>query len=122
MSEVDSPKTKKFLATIVKSKAIDIIRKKKGVVAEEYNEAVLTETQVDILHEYIEKESHESLIKAISSLDDIYRNVFEYKYIHELSDREIADILGVTPKLVNVRIFRARKKLQQILQKKEVSM
>ena len=37
------------------------------------------------------------------------------KYLHELSDREIADLLGVTPKVVNVRIFRARKKLQNLL-------
>lgn len=45
-----------------------------------------------------------------------YRVVFEYKYLHELSDREIADLLGVTPKTVNVRIFRARKKLQSMLE------
>ena len=37
------------------------------------------------------------------------------KYLHELSDREIADLLGVTLKVVNVRIFRARKKLQNLL-------
>ena len=41
--------------------------------------------------------------------------VFEYKYLHELSDGEIADLLGITKKTVNVRIFRARKKLQAIL-------
>ena len=48
-------------------------------------------------------------------MDEIYRVVFEFKYLHELSDREIADLLGVTPKVVNVRIFRARKKLQNLL-------
>ena len=52
----------------------------------------------------------------MSRLDEIYRVVFEYKYLHELSDREIAGILGVTPKVVNVRIFRARKKLQKLLE------
>ena len=42
--------------------------------------------------------------------------VFEYKYLHELTDREIAEILKVSPKTVNVRIFRARKKLQKLLE------
>ena len=56
-----------------------------------------------------------SSCKAIEALDEIYRVVFEYKYLHELSDGEIADLLGITKKTVNVRIFRARKKLQAIL-------
>ena len=53
--------------------------------------------------------------KVFEALDEIYRVVFEYKYLHELSDGEIADLLGITKKTVNVRIFRARKKLQAIL-------
>lgn len=117
IEDVNSKKTKKFLMTITKSKAIDIIRKKKGDLFEEFDETLIQEKQEDLLHEYIEKESHESLLLSIAKLDDIYRIVFEYKYLHELSDKEIADLLGVTQKVVNVRIFRARKKLQDILAK-----
>ena len=69
----------------------------------------------DVLDQYLVKESYERILHAIQKLDEIYRVVFEYKYLHELSDREIADLLGVTPKVVNVRIFRARKKLQNLL-------
>ncbi len=64
---------------------------------------------------YLAQESYERILQAVRQLDEIYRVVFEYKYLHELSDREIADLLGVTPKVVNVRIFRARKKLQNLL-------
>lgn len=117
INDVNSSQTKKFLATIVKSKAIDIIRKKKGDLFEEYEEIDLETTKSDLLMEYIQKESHEALLSSIRQLDDNYRIVFEYKYLHELSDREIADLLGITPKNVNVRIFRARKKLQEILAK-----
>ncbi|MFA9463665.1 MAG: RNA polymerase sigma factor [Velocimicrobium sp.] len=117
---VDSPKTKKFLMTIAKSKAIDIIRKKKGDLLEDMDIASIQENNTeDLLNEYIAKESHESLLISITKLEDIYRLVFEYKYLHQLSDKEIADILGVTQKTVNVRIFRARKKLQEILAKGE---
>lgn len=117
---IDSKKTKKFLMTIVKSKAIDLIRKKKGDVVEDIKLISLKEAKgEDLLQRYIERESKEVLLSAIAKLDTIYRVVFEYKYLYEFSDSEIADLLGITKKTVNVRIFRARKKLQEILAKEE---
>ena len=55
-------------------------------------------------------------------LDDSYRVVFEYKYLYRMSDEEIADILGISAKNVNVRYFRARKKLQEMIRKEEKSI
>lgn len=118
IEESDSPKTKKFLLTIVKSKAVDILRKKRG--AEAYAEELDTElpdTSRDILDQYITKENYNHLISCVLELDEAYRVVFEYKYVHQLSDREIARLLDITPKLVNVRFYRARKKLQEMLEK-----
>ena len=57
------------------------------------------------------------MISCILELEEAYRVIFEYKYVHQLSDKEIAQLLDITPKLVNVRYFRARKKLQQMLEK-----
>ncbi|WP_180272599.1 RNA polymerase sigma factor [Konateibacter massiliensis] len=119
VEEVKSTKTKNFIATIVKSKAIDILRKKKGQT-EEYEEGIVGESREDILDNYIQKEDHESLVEAIYQLDELYRVVFEYKYLHEFSDREIAQILEVTPKVVNVRLFRGKKKLREILAKEGI--
>jgi RNA polymerase sigma-70 factor (ECF subfamily) len=116
IEEVNSTKTKNFLATIVKTKAIDIIRKQKGV-EEEYDEAIIVEQQEDLLEELVQKEQHENLVKAIYKLEPIYRLVFEYKYLHEFSDKEIASLLGVTPKVVNVRLYRGKQKLKEILTK-----
>jgi RNA polymerase sigma-70 factor (ECF subfamily) len=116
IEEVNSTKTKNFLATIVKSKAIDIIRKKKGV-EEEYEDALSSVPKDDLLEELIHKEQHEKIVKAIYQLDSLYRVVFEYKYLHELSDKEIAGILEITPKVVNVRLFRGKQKLREILAK-----
>ena len=109
--------TRNFLATIVKNKATDLWRKRQGIM-EEKEASPKQEAEVfgeDVLDQYLVKESYERILHAIQKLDEIYRVVFEYKYLHELSDREIADLLGVTPKVVNVRIFRARKKLQNLL-------
>lgn len=120
IEEVNSTKTKNFLATIVKSKAIDMIRKKKGVDTEEYEEGILGESKEDVLEEFIQREEHAKLVTAIFQLENLYRVVFEYKYLHELSDKEIAKLIGVTPKVVNVRLFRGKKKLKEILSKEGV--
>lgn len=114
---VESAATRNFLATIVKNKATDLWRKRQGIM-EEKEASPKQEAEVfgeDVLDQYLVKESYERILHAIQKLDEIYRAVFEYKYLHELSDREIADLLGVTLKVVNVRIFRARKKLQNLL-------
>lgn len=117
VDENDVMRTKKFLRTVVKSKAIDMIRKRKEgeLPLEDAADEYLLEAPTDILNEVIEKESVERIKKGIQKLDEIYRIVFEYKFVHNLSDSEIGNILGVTAKAVNVRYFRARKKLQEIL-------
>ncbi len=119
VEEVDSPKTRKFLMTIVKSKAIDLIRKDKGEVSlsQEDMGAELLDEKPDLLSAYITQENYNKLIACVLELDEIYRVVFEYKYLHELSDQEIADILNISAKTVNVRFYRARKKLQEMIQK-----
>ena len=114
IQDPDAVSTRNFLATITKNKALDMLRKH----TEEPTEDVQTKADIkgeDALETCICRESYEELCKAIEALDEIYRVVFEYKYLHELSDGEIADLLGITKKTVNVRIFRARKKLQAIL-------
>ncbi len=120
LDKVDDHKegrTKKFLKTIVKSKAIDIIRKRKEaeVPFHEAAEEYLLEAPTDILNELIEKESMERIKAAIMKLDDTYRLVFEFKLVHQLSDSDIGNILGISAKTANVRYFRARKKLQEML-------
>ena len=118
VEDADSPRTKKFLMTIVKSKAIDILRKRKGgeIPAEEL-ETDLPDPGRDLLDQYITKENYNYLISCILELDEAYRVVFECKYVHQMSDREIAQLLNITPKLANVRFDRARKKLQEMLEK-----
>ena len=63
------------------------------------------------------KENYDYLISCILELDEAYRVVFEYKYLHQMSDTEIAGLLNISPKLANVRFYRARKKLQEMLEK-----
>ena len=56
-------------------------------------------------------------MSCVLELDDQYRTVFEYKYLYRMTDAEIGDILGISAKNANVRYFRARKKLQEMIRK-----
>ena len=121
VENVDSPRTKKFLMTIVKGKAIDILRKnRKEACSSEDMSLEIPDPSSDILDQYITKENYDHLISCILELDEAYRVVFEYKYLHQMSDTEIAGLLDISPKLANVRFYRARKKLKEMLEK-EVS-
>ena len=115
VEDVHSPRTKKFLATVVRSKAVDILRRLRQ--EEELTES-LSEAQTggDILEQYLTKENYNHLVSCILELDDSYRVIFEYKYIYQMGDAQIGDILGISAKNVNVRYFRARKKLQKMIQ------
>ena len=114
VEDAHSPRTKKFLATIIRSKAIDLIRKN-NPQEELTDELPEGKAGRDILDQLLVKENYNRLISCVLELDDSYRVVFEYKYLYQMSDEEIADILGISAKNVNVRYFRARKKLQEDL-------
>ncbi len=117
VEDVESPKTRKFLMTIVKSKAVDILRRQRRESSVDKLDVPHAGPESDVLSAYITKEHYNHLLSCILELDEAYRVIFEYKYVHQLSDKEIARLLDITPKLVNVRYFRARKKLQQMLEK-----
>ena len=121
VEDAHSPRTKKFLATIVRSKAIDLIRKN-NPQEELTDELPEGKAGRDILDQLLVKENYNRLISCVLELDDSYRVVFEYKYLYRMSDEEIADILGISAKNVNVRYFRARKKLQEMIRKEEKSI
>lgn len=116
VEDVHSPRTKKFLATIVRSKAVDILRKIKPE-EELLEDQSLEKGGGDILDQYLTRENYNRLISCVLELDDRYRVIFEYKYLYQMGDAQIADILGITPKNVNVRYFRARRKLQEMIRK-----
>lgn len=115
VEEVNSPRTKRFLVTIVKSRAIDILRRQRRVEVTEYEDALGDAADTDALDAYLTVEFYEQLVTAIRSLDENYRVVLECRYLHEMSERETAETLGLAEKTVNVRVWRARKKLQQVL-------
>ena len=70
----------------------------------------------EIPSEALERKEVRSLLqKAITSLPQIYREVFQLRDIEELSVNEAAQALGITVSSVKVRLHRARMMLQKNL-------
>jgi RNA polymerase sigma-70 factor (ECF subfamily) len=55
---------------------------------------------------------------ALAELDEPQRVVFELHYLRGARYREIVDRLGIPPNTVATRLFRARKALREILQRR----
>lgn len=118
--KIDDPfcsKTRSLIVIITKHKAIDILRKEKGLAVQalEGIEYSLENDQPDPLDLVMSKEGYDVLIKNINKLPEIYKTALELKYFHQYSDNEIAQILDITPKNANQRVHRAKRLLKKNL-------
>lgn len=55
--------------------------------------------------------------RALSGLPDPLRDIFLLKEVHGLSHREIADALGITESVSQIRLYRARHALRKALER-----
>ncbi len=58
---------------------------------------------------------HQAIHKAVRMLSADYRQIIELRYFGELSYEELAEHLEISIDVVKVRLFRARKKLAELL-------
>lgn len=107
--------------TITKRRAIDLWRKEQHLAEADIEELLLYQPDD---HKRIEQvvEEHElsrQVIGVLETLPEVLRITLELKYYQEYSNREIARLLQISPKTVEVRLYRGRKKLQELLWSEE---
>jgi RNA polymerase sigma factor, sigma-70 family len=116
---LDSRDFRKKLVIIVKNKCIDILRKNKRISAEPFEDFEYSissdEPPVDI--QVINKEEFQRMADYLSQIDEVSRLVLILKYTEGLSYKEIGEELGMTPKHVDTRIYRAKEKLRKLIGK-----
>lgn len=115
-----------WVLTIARNEGLGWLRKRSSR-PEEPLEPVLDESHGDftpaLLTDWREvpaealerKELRDCLCHAVLSLPPIYREVVQLRDIDELDVQETADVLGITPGSVKVRLHRARIMLQKEL-------
>lgn len=109
ISEVNSPKTRSYIVIITERKAIDLLRKIQKRQTLEFNE--------DISGVEIPFEMDNPIAATIAKLPSQYREVLLMRYHNGFSAKEIASILSMSDSGVRKLIVRAKKALQELLEK-----
>ncbi len=112
-------RTTAYVCTVTKHAAIDIYRRKKlGTLS--YEELIMEpEDSFDLEKTVSEKEEIRRIIRAITELNPIYREVLSLYYLNELSPREIAKLLHLPYNTVHSKLQRGKRILLQSLEKEE---
>jgi len=109
-------KTKAFIRIVIKSVVMDMNRKNIPRTLEETETIFeIKDNEISPLEQIINKEEYDKIIDCISRLSDTYKDVCILKYVNDLSEKEIAKILNLPLKTVNVRIFRGKQMLKQMI-------
>lgn len=66
---------------------------------------------------FVLKEQSEYIRKCIDELSENQRLVFQLREIEGMSYKEISDTLDISEELVKVSLFRARRKIKELLEK-----
>jgi RNA polymerase sigma factor (sigma-70 family) len=111
-----------WLYRIVYNTAISKVRiKKKGVLSLEDFPADATDfIGNNTSEEEAEKEYRSSLLSfALQKINEDERGLISLHYYEDMSIEEISDITGISKSNVKVRMFRARQKMLEIIEKVE---
>ena len=114
ISEIDCPKTRSYIVTIVERKAIDLIRSRKHEAGVEYNDAISGVT--------VPLPGDHGLADAMAKLPAQYRQVLLLRYDNGYSVREIGKMFGKSTDAVQKMIERAKVELRALLEKDGVEI
>lgn len=104
---------KSYIFQSVKNKCLDVLKHRK--IKDEYTRKVLDEAESsteETWETFVESELYALLIKAVEKLPSECRKVFQYSRIRNLSNKEIAEKLGISVKTVENQITKALKHLR----------
>lgn len=112
IEEIKCHKTKAFIVIVIRSVCFDMLEKEKN-----YKHSSLTDitNTISVPDGVLENLELEEICLIIKSLPDIHRDIIELKVYYEKSDKEIADISGISHTAVRKRLQRARNALKERL-------
>lgn len=112
ISENDCHKTKSYMVIIVRNCAINLYNQRKNhpTVSLDENPGLAEDRPFEI-------EELDLLTKAVAKLPEIYRDILTLKYVHDLSNGEIAETLNLSEPTVRKRIERAKSRICEIIEK-----
>lgn len=120
LQELTDAEIKRYFISIVRHRAIDAIRKKgRKPICIQLDAPDATRVyyacEPDPLEQFIEKEQRFFIFAAIRKLNPIYRDILVLKYIFEVPNKEVAEILQISPARVANYYHSAKIALSRVL-------
>lgn len=111
---------KYYLYLIAKSKSINYLNKenRRNKITEIYIENAEDKNEKEILENVLKKETKDSILEAITELNEKYKETMYLTKIEEFSYQETANILKISLQDVKNNVHRGKKELKRILIKK----
>ena len=112
-NDLDPNGIKSYLFTSVKNRCLNFIKKSKLDVTDINDESPVFDANVNAHTSMVAKESEKRIHLLIDQLPKKCKQIFLMSRIYELSYKEIAEILEITPKTVENQISIALKFLKE---------
>jgi RNA polymerase sigma-70 factor (ECF subfamily) len=118
---LDWDKMEGWLKTLTRNVTLNFLRKIKRNREELETEEVFDEREVGVtsnilvpLEQEVEmKIMEESIVQYLAVLKPEYRQIFEMRWLHHMSYKDMAIILNVSEGIIKQRLFRAREAIKQ---------
>lgn len=105
-----------YMVIIIRNNSIDTYNKNKKNIE---RRAVLDEERLSINIDFFEDINYENLVRTISGLSQIYKDVLLLHYVNDFSVKEISRMLDISIDNVRKRLERAKRLLKSELEKGE---
>lgn len=110
------PMLKSYLYKITKNAAIDILRKRRHKTSILNIDDCLFVSSNEDIHELVEgSDKYKQIVKYITDMPAIYRDVLVLHYLHGMSTSRISEILNRNHSTVKQQLNRGTKMLREIL-------
>lgn len=119
ISEPVCKRTAAFVIIIVKNTSIDKLRTEHTGLNVPLNEETEFENSGDSfpdINQLSTGKGFEAIVQCIASMDSLYSDVLKLKYIYGYSNGEIAELLDIRQKTVEMRLYRGKKMLKSELE------
>jgi RNA polymerase sigma-70 factor (ECF subfamily) len=103
------------IVIITKNKVIDLLRGRNECDKSETDNMEQIPEDFDLAETAASEEGYRHLLDCVARLPEKYKAVFELKYVHEKSSKEIAALLGMKVSTVDVQMLRAKRMLQAMI-------
>ncbi len=107
-----------YFVIIAKNVAINMLNKQKKHPMESIDEHYELSVDSYVETELLSRLGANEISEAVNSLSEIDRDIMYLNLYEEMQAKDIAELMGMQPNTVSVHIYRARRKLAEILRER----